>query len=62
MMGNASKDQLKMDLKDSSQQGRTCPEYCTHPERQGRTCRGCENSLNPKLFDGGCKNLLVDDL
>lgn len=33
------------------------PEWCNHPEYGGRTCRGCEESLNPALFDGGCKRL-----
>ena len=37
------------------------PEYCTHPERMGRTCRGCERSMNPERFDGGCKNLFESD-
>ena len=36
------------------------PDYCTHPE-QGRTCRGCPDSLNPRLYDGGCVHLLGDD-
>lgn len=36
----------------------TIPDYCNHPEREGRTCRGCKESLNPALFDGGCKRLL----
>ena len=26
---------------------------CIHPDRV--SCRGCEHSFNPSLFDGGCK-------
>lgn len=33
----------------------TIPAYCIHPEREGKTCRGCEESFEPALFDGGCR-------
>jgi len=29
------------------------PEWCKYPERTD--CRDCPDSLNPRLYDGGCK-------
>lgn len=55
------RDQLNKDQRDHTRISTACPSWCTHPEREGRSCRGCERSMNPRLFDGGCKNLLDAD-
>lgn len=30
---------------------------CDQPESLKGHCRGCENSLDPRLYDGGCRLL-----